>query len=131
MSVQPDGKVVVAGTLIDFDHPRAGRLLVARFLPDGRPDPAFGSGGTARLRLSLPASANAIAVQPDGRIVAAGYSGSYDRTHQGEWLGVARLTPDGRLDPTFDEDGFGFNPNDFPTAVAMHPEWQCRHRRVE
>jgi uncharacterized delta-60 repeat protein len=45
-------------------------------------------------------SARAVAVQPDGRIVAAGRAGSASR-----WFGLARYRSDGMLDPTFGDDG--------------------------
>ena len=42
-AVQPDGSIVVAGTAAPA---RNGYVfLVLRFLPDGRPDPSFGTGG--------------------------------------------------------------------------------------
>jgi len=100
--VQPDGKVVIAG-YSNFS-PQQGIIdfLVVRLLPDGRPDPAFGSNGTFIWDVAGGADiAVALALAPDGKIVVGGTawnSGQYD------WV-VARLTAGGALDATFDGDG--------------------------
>jgi len=45
-----------------------------RYLPDGKPDPGFGTGGimTTDVLAGHGSQANAVAVQPDGKIVVAG-----------------------------------------------------------
>ena len=88
LAVQPDGKVLT----LDVAHQRLRRLL-----PDGTPDPAFGNGGTAQPLVAPAFWTNALALQPDGKIVVAGYDSAYD-------FAVARLMPDGKLDPGFDGD---------------------------
>src|SRR5438105_3059188 len=68
VAVQPDAKVVAVGVA-------CGEVGVARFLPDGTLDPTFGSGGTVRTPVSKrgeDAEANAVTLQPDGKIVVAG-----------------------------------------------------------
>ena len=47
-------------------------MLVMRFQPNGQPDSTFGVGGRVVVNLGGTESANALALQPDGRIVAAG-----------------------------------------------------------
>ena len=51
--VQPDGKILVVG----YTHPDPTfvgcDILVTRYLPDGTPDPAFGTGGRAVARRRL------------------------------------------------------------------------------
>lgn len=93
MARQPDGKLVVAGTT---DTGGAGGGVVARLLPDGRPDPAFSSDGIARTGLAA-ATVEALALQPDGKIVAAGGAG-------GDSF-IARFRPGGARDPGFGADG--------------------------
>jgi len=71
--VQADGKVVTAGATIggiDAD------FILARHLPDGSLDPAFGQGqGWLRTRLGYSLdTATAVAVQPDGKILVGGHS---------------------------------------------------------
>lgn len=70
LAVRPDGRLVVAG--------RVGAppdFLVARSEANGSPDATFGAGGVVTTVFSsetdLP---NALVVQPDGRVVALGYT---------------------------------------------------------
>lgn len=95
--VQADGKIVAVGFgPLDF--------AVARYNADGSLDGGFGTGG--RLLTGFgPNSiegANAVMLQPDGKIVAAGRTrargGRYD-------FALARYLPNGALDPSFDSDG--------------------------
>ena len=94
-----DGKIVVAAT--SFFHSSA----LARYRPNGRLDPSFGSAGkeslvTANRRWSGPVAA--IAVQRDGKIVVTGYAGGVVTSPD---LAVARYLPDGRLDERFGSGG--------------------------
>jgi uncharacterized delta-60 repeat protein len=99
VALQPDGKIVAAGTIGDEE---TGDFALARYRPDGTLDRSFSRDGKVIVAFG-PGSdqAHAVAVQPDGRIVAVGYvqSGSdYD-------LALVRFLPNGRLDRTFDGDG--------------------------
>jgi uncharacterized delta-60 repeat protein len=88
LAVQRDGKLVVAG---------GGEVI--RFTADGSLDPSFGDGGRAR---AGNVEAYDAAIQPDGRILVIGtVLGSSDTGD----FGVARLTVDGRLDPTYGRGG--------------------------
>src|SRR4029079_12128796 len=70
LALQPDGKIVAAGTM--FDGARL-RFALVRYLANGSLDPTFGTGGKATLAIpSMDGSARAVAVQDDGRIVIAG-----------------------------------------------------------
>ena len=65
-------------------------------------DPTFGGDGRVITRIRHETMANAVAIQPDGRIVVAGWT----RPRVGpRVLAVARYLTDGSLDPTFGEDG--------------------------
>ena len=74
VAIQPDGKTVVAGWWCGFgDQCSTGTFAIARFNPNGSLDKAFGSGG--RTLVAFPngkAEAEDVAIQPDGKIVAAG-----------------------------------------------------------
>lgn len=102
--VQPDGKLVAAGTTSDYRGDL--HFLVARYLPDGSLDPDFGQEGlvvsTFGGRLD-PESATALVVQPDGKLVAAGWADVY----AGGALRFAliRYLPDGTPDPGFGTGG--------------------------
>jgi uncharacterized delta-60 repeat protein len=66
--LQPDGKIVAAG------HRAGSDFALARYLPDGQLDPAFGTGG--KITTDFGGSdevANALVLQPDGKLVTAGY----------------------------------------------------------
>jgi uncharacterized delta-60 repeat protein len=106
VALQPDGKIVVAGQAGD---PSIGstNFALARYLPNGSLDTTFGEDGlviTDFVSLSL---AYAVALQPDGKIVAAGYAfdPSDPPTGLRQGFALARYQPDGTLDTTFGEDG--------------------------
>jgi uncharacterized delta-60 repeat protein len=83
IEIQPDdGKAVVVG-MNGFE--------VARFNVNGTPDNTFDDDGLVQVP-SL-SQANALAIQPDGKIVVAGRSGSD--------VALARFNSDGSLDTTF------------------------------
>lgn len=93
VAVQPDGKIVLAGS--DF---LAKSTLVIRLLDNGALDPGFGAGGVVNLKLGSEASeGRAVLIQPDGKIVIAGQAKgplTYD-------FALARLNPDGSPDLGF------------------------------
>jgi uncharacterized delta-60 repeat protein len=119
VAVQSDGKIVVAGFAvaangIDFD------FAVARYNPDGSLDDNFGAHGIVTVDLgSENDAATGLAIQSNGDIVVAGIAGTID-----EEVGLARLLPNGTLDPTFGnlgtsvtKIGFGVDVN----GVALEP----------
>ena len=100
VAVQPDGKIVVAGESIItgvFDS----SFALARYNTDGTLDASFGTGGivTSDLGASL-TSAFSVAIQPDGKIVAAGttFINDFD-------FALARYNSDGTLDASFGRAG--------------------------
>lgn len=100
--VQPDDSVVVAITLTNPATPTDSYTRIQRLRGDGSADPTFEV-------FSFDASSGAdaldvLALQADGRILAAGYK---PRTMGGGYAGiVARLMPDGSLDTGFGVDGY-------------------------
>lgn len=98
--VQPDGRVVVAGSA--FGRGGNLRYLVLRYRTDGSLDPAFGGGdGSAELLLGHEAEAEDVVLQPDGRIVTTGWAGRHPRR-----VVVARFTRAGRPDHSFNGTGY-------------------------
>src|SRR5579862_6280501 len=94
----PDGSIVVAGGSGDVSA-----LALSRFSADGALDTSFGSGGVALLGGGFQDWGLTIAVQPDGRIVVAGYR---QETIAGLSEGlVARFLANGQLDPSFGSGG--------------------------
>ena len=97
VAIQRDGRIVVAGSV----HARgavSAQLGVVRLLANGRIDTTFGTNGTVLTNFALN-SEPSLALQPDGKIVAA--CGLSDLRR----FGIARYLPDGCLDPTFGEGG--------------------------
>lgn len=101
--LQPDGSVVAAGRSISGLQVS---LLVARFTPAGELDPAFVSedGDPAGLNVLAAGEVQeevSIVRDPTGGALLVGSS----RLGLTLDLQVARLTPEGRLDPTFGRGG--------------------------
>jgi uncharacterized delta-60 repeat protein len=103
--IQPDGRIIVACSL---DGPR--RFGLGRYALDGTLDPTFGEGGKVRTRFRAGSAARAVALQRDGKIVAAGSAG-------GDFA-VARYTPGGTLDQSFGGGG--------RVTTPLGPEWRRR-----
>jgi uncharacterized delta-60 repeat protein len=90
--VLPDGRLLLAGQT--WSTRSFGAL--AQYLPNGTLDPTFGMDG--RAVINALEGARGVAVQPDGKIVLAGWSGND--------LVLLRLMPNGvRLDPQFADNG--------------------------
>lgn len=97
VALQPDGKIVAVGGSTDWGG--NGQWAAARYLPDGSLDPSFGEGGKVLTEIDVDAieTAQAVLVQPDGRILAGGSSG-------GVWS-LVRWDSAGVPDPGFGGDG--------------------------
>lgn len=93
VATQPDGKIVLAGG--DFV---TNTTIVVRLLENGALDPSFGGDGIVNLALGTESStAQAVLVQPDGKILlAGGAKGAVNFDFM-----FARLSADGLLDPSF------------------------------
>lgn len=102
-ALQADRRLLVLATLAPRRSSGGQDLFIIRLLPDGRPDPTFGDAGRRILDFGADAAhASDIAVTPQGSVVMVG---SLDNSltqpiTRGDMV-IARLTPDGDLDPTF------------------------------
>ncbi len=100
LTLQPDGKIVTAGCINQNGIPND--FLVLRFNTNGSLDTSFGTNGSTIVPIGTGVDiALAVAVQTDGKIVAAGFSNNGVNND----FGVIRLNPNGSLDATFDGDG--------------------------
>lgn len=124
VAVQPDAKIVLAGGTYDgamyFD------FGLARFNSDGSLDSAFGSNGIVSTDFdNRPDGSNAIALQSDGKIVAAGWT-VYQNAFLTYDFALARYDSSGRLDTTFGNGGkvtTDFNGfNDGCSAIVLQPD---------
>ena len=122
IAVQPDGKILIAGSI---SRSGGGVAALARLLPSGAIDSAFG-GGTGKVSnpcsLIVSSQARAVQVLPNGKILLAGTlvdGGIFDFL-------VWRLLADGSCDTSFGESGIrviafdrGGNDWDFCRAMAV------------
>jgi uncharacterized delta-60 repeat protein len=121
--LQPDGKILITG---DFNNGPHSNVAVVRYNADGSLDPSFGSGGIATASSGSNNNdwASAIALQPNGKIVVAGYS----------MLGVGldrdfhlfQFNSDGSLDDSFGLGGMtstsiGNNNSDYIKDLKIQP----------
>ena len=99
MVIQPDDLVIVAGSK---ETDAGGNIVLARYSSDGALDAAFGLRGIVTTPIGgIKDSANAVVLQPDGKIIIAGYTwdGSDYR------FALARYASSGVLDPSFGAGG--------------------------
>jgi uncharacterized delta-60 repeat protein len=125
IAVQPDGKIVAVG---DYDYyaPEHGDFAVLRYNPDGSPDDNFGTDGRVLTDFGGRWDrATSVAIQPDGKIVVAGYSAESDTASAPATdFAVARYDPNGTLDLSFSGDGkqtTGFGGTDEAEGIAIQP----------
>jgi uncharacterized delta-60 repeat protein len=103
VAIQSDGRIVVAGSSSDAT---GSDMAVARYNSDGTLDPSFEGDGTALVDFGSEASARAVALQPDGKVVLAGWvSQPVGGGCCVADFALARLTSAGALDSSFDGDG--------------------------
>jgi uncharacterized delta-60 repeat protein len=111
--VQADGKIVAGGHTLDPESLTRDAFALARYNPNGSPDTGFGEGGRVITSFGFsgpdsPANSgdviNALALQPDGKIDAIGYS-NYGEHQEQYAFSLARYAPHGALDPSFGKGG--------------------------
>ena len=125
----PDGAIATAVgvdaerriTAVGYTVGARADVVVARFLPDGAPDPAFGTNGRARFDLGGVANAFDVAVTPIGGLAIAGR-----RTADEDRMFVLRVRPNGTRQPGFGHRGlvlidFG-KPRASANAIAFTPQ---------
>jgi uncharacterized delta-60 repeat protein len=97
VAIQQDGKIVMAGqTWLNHRF----QVALVRLNEDGSLDNSFGTGGITITTLPGSGFAQAVAIQPDGKILVAGYCTSPNAD-----FALLRYLTDGSLDPAFGSDG--------------------------
>jgi uncharacterized delta-60 repeat protein len=113
VAIQTDGKIVAAGG--------AGGFALARYNTDGTLDTSFGTGGVVTTSVTSGSNqANAVAIQADGKIVAAGFAIPASRPH----FALARYDTDGTLDSSFGTGGTvvtSFGTSGVANAIVLQP----------
>jgi len=98
----------------------SGDFVLARYNTDGSLDTSFDSDGKVTTDLGDFDPATDVAIQPDGAIVAAGFTGDDEFD-----FALARYRRDGSLDTSFDLDGkvtTDFGASDVAQAVTIQPD---------
>ena len=119
--LQPNGDIVVSGG-----------FGVARYLPTGKLDTTFGTGGLASTGFVGGESGTGVALQPDGKIIWVGSQGNPSFPAGGTFsFAVARFNANGTLDTSFGTGGQAsvefFAPpmqgaQEFAGAVLVQPD---------
>jgi uncharacterized delta-60 repeat protein len=115
--VQPDGKIIAAG--FSRSSPPGQIAAFARYNTDGSLDTSFSADGIETVSVGNYVDIAAVALEPDGKIVAVGVTNA-DNV-DGGWV-ILRLDADGSLDPTFSGDGVETTASGTANAVAVQPD---------
>ncbi len=108
LTLQSDGKIVVGGGFSTYNAVFSPRLI--RLNPDGSHDATFSVG------VGVAGNFVHTAVQPDGKIIAAGDFNAINAIPVNR---VARLNADGSVDPSFD---VGSGPDGGVNRVVLQPD---------
>ncbi len=120
--LQPDGKLVLVGSVVQPVAPATSRFVLMRRNADGSADSSFGSAGTVNTALADNATAEGIALQADGKLVVIGTRAFASNPN----FIVARYGSDGTLDNGFGTAGmlsidfFGFT--DAGENILVQPD---------
>ncbi len=121
IALSNDGKIVAAGNSADGT---GLRFSTTRYNTDGSLDLSFSEDGKQLVTIGddLWNVANGLAVQPDGKIVVAGYSSNNSQTD----ISLVRYNIDGSLDQSFSYDGKVMtdiqSSSDHAMAVILQPD---------
>ncbi len=114
VAIQPNGKLVAAGLSYSYNSSftvLTSVFAVARYNTDGSLDATFGSGGIVTTAIGgTDDTAQAVVIQPDGKIVAAGNSDASTSDNPAHRFALVRYNSDGTLDPSFGNGGMAITP---------------------
>lgn len=99
VAVQPDGRILVAGTT---SRGRDSDFALARLTDDGALDSEFGRAGVRKADFGGIATGHAIALLPEGTIIVGG---QVVTSEDGADLALAAFRSDGSLEPSFGRRG--------------------------
>lgn len=119
--VQPDGKIIVAAT---GDYQRKADFVLLRYQANGNLDTSFGNQGKTVIDFGGRDRVYGMVMQPDGRIVLAGYSDQHGKSA----VTLVSFLTNGKLDEQFGDKGKVFIPFDDPLEIhflARKPNGKC------
>lgn len=109
LTIGPADRITVAGST----EGTVGRVVVlARFLANGQPDPAFGEQGVSLIGIGTDASAEGILERADGSYVV---SGSYEENRKSSAM-LLGVRSDGTVDPSFGDKGVAVPAGNFAAS---------------
>ena len=106
ITVQPDGKILVCGSVNDMGLTGSDIGLV-RFLPNGNLDSTFNGNGIVITSITVAEQGYALKLQPDGKIVVLANSDNGNTSTY--FLALVRYLPNGTLDSSFGTNGIALN----------------------
>jgi uncharacterized delta-60 repeat protein/uncharacterized repeat protein (TIGR01451 family) len=112
------GKIVVGGA---HYNGTGSDFLLARYLSDGSIDSTFGTNGIVITSFGTDAYGLSVALQPDGKIIAAGAAGTYGYAD----FAMARYLSDGTPDAGFGTAGLltvDMGQNDSISDIELQPD---------
>ncbi|TMA94304.1 MAG: hypothetical protein E6J70_17450, partial [Deltaproteobacteria bacterium] len=117
--LQPDGKLVAAGHAYNANN---NTLALVRYNADGSLDGNFGTGGKVTTAIGTASGGAALVLQPNGKLVAAGYTFTGSRTQ----FALVRYLATGSLDTSFGTGGKVATPissiDDEVSALVLQPD---------
>lgn len=104
IAIQPDGKIVVSGTLIHTDiNNNYDAIIIVRFTSSGQLDSTFNGNGLYLLRAANNNfAASSLALLSDGKILVSGSAFQY--FGKSKFI-ILKITSSGVLDSTFGKEG--------------------------
>ncbi len=126
--IQPDGRILVAGTSDNFPNTQNSKSVITRYLQNGKLDKTFALNGKVINSFGGESSATSLSIQNDGKILVGGNVTTSAEAYY--YFTIARYYPNGILDESFGAKskipgtislGFGENEN-FNNTLAIQSD---------
>lgn len=122
LSIQPDGKMLLHGTVLFGDQGQLHGIGVLRLNEDGGVDSTFGQNGLTATQIGIYSEPSELKVQPDGKILTL----SRSNFGLGLEFSLCRFTTEGMLDTSFSENGIAhngfFHHDGAPAGMVLQPD---------
>lgn len=104
IQITDDGGFLAGGQVSNMEFPGKGNIAIVRYQSNGDLDPEFGLNGIAKISIGELSTIGDMKLMSDGSIIIAGTSNIRWETYF-DWL-LVRLSANGKLDTSFDSDGY-------------------------
>jgi uncharacterized delta-60 repeat protein len=103
----PDGKLVIVAAASEYSFQKPAQMVIARFLPDGTPDPSFGTAGKLEPPQLSEAGVIALAPAPGEAVLIGGQIGPGEGCSDSCYptIFIGRVGSNGQLDPAYGSQG--------------------------